>query len=111
MKKITKCISIIIISIIVSILGIGRMPQLIVIFGLCAGSINFILRRIDKKMQKRVIALLLTVFLLQVMISLFLYNQTVDTKYYGFSFKGDDYSYGDFGTIVGFSSRILEPER
>ena len=46
-------------------------------------------------------ALLLIGFLLHVFISLSLYDQTVDTKYYGFSYQGDDYIYGDFGAIVG----------
>jgi hypothetical protein len=85
----------------VSLLGIGRMPQLITIAAILAGCGYYINRRIDRDMRGIIMALFLISFLLQVMMSLALYNRTVDAKYYGFSYKGDDYVYGDFGTIVG----------
>lgn len=101
MSKFAKTIIIIISALIVSILGVDRMPQLIIIIALTIGSVYVIKRTIDRKMRATIIALFLLAFLLQVSVSLFMYNQTVDEKYYGFSYKGDDYVYGDFGTIVG----------
>jgi hypothetical protein len=89
------------IAFIVSILGIDRIPQLITIIGISIAGIYFILRKVDKKMRTKVAILFLVAFLLHVSISIFLYNKTVDTKYYGFSYRGDDYVYGDFGVIVG----------
>jgi len=101
MRRILKYALIAGFALIISIFGINRMPQLLTIFVLGAGCVCFIARKIDKNMRAIIIAFFLTAFLLQVSISLFMYNQTVDTKYYGFSYKGDDYVYGDFGTIVG----------
>jgi len=56
-------------------------------------------------MKKYLKIMFVLVFLSQVIISMALYAKTVDTKYYGFSFKGDDYTYGDFGTLVGHEWR------
>lgn len=92
---------IILAAFIIAILGIDRMPQLVTVAMLCFGSIYFMVRKIDAKMRKKIIFLFLAIFLLQVIISLFMYTQTVDTKYYGFSYKGDDYVYGYLGIIVG----------
>ena len=101
MNKLLKLTAIILTAFIVSILAVDRMPQLIFIFGLSAGSVYFIRRNTDKEMRAKIIALFLITFLLGLSISLFMYEKTVDTKYHGFSYKGDDYAYGDFGTIVG----------
>ena len=101
MRNIPKYIVITVIAFIVSTLGVDIMPQLIAFVLLSAGCVYFIKRKVDSRMREKVIALFVITFLLQVLMSLFIYNQTVDTKYYGFSYKGDDYVYGDFGTIVG----------
>ena len=88
-------------AVLVSILVVDRFPPVAVIVILCAGYIHFIRKWIEKCMQNRYIFLFLFTFLIQITFSLSLYNKTVDTKYYGFSYRGDDYVYGDFGMIVG----------
>ena len=101
MKKITKFTIISIVAIVFSFLAINRMPQFIVITTLGGLGVFLINRFADKDSKKILLSLFLFCFLLQLFISLGLYETTVDTKYYGFSYKGDDYVYGDFGTIVG----------
>ncbi|UCD54931.1 MAG: hypothetical protein JSV93_05295 [Candidatus Omnitrophota bacterium] len=101
MRKLLKYIIIAVTAFTISILCIDRFPQLIAIVGLSVGCIYFIIRNIDREMQKRLIGLFLIAFLLQVSISLFFYGKTVDTEIYGFSYEGDDFIYGDFGMIVG----------
>jgi len=101
MNKAIKYISIALLAVVISIIGINRMPQLITIFALACGCVFFIMRKIEGTMRTRLSALFLIAFLIQIVLSLFMYDSTVDTKYYGFSYKGDDYVYGDFGTIVG----------
>lgn len=101
MRRFEKNIIIASAALFVAILGVHRMPQLLVALGLMLGFIVFVRKKVSRDMQKAMIALFLITFLLQVAFSLYLYNTTVNTKYYGFSAKGDDYVYGDFGTIVG----------
>ena len=102
MNKMFKYIAIVAAAFITSVVGVDRMPQLATVTFLSAVFIYFVNRKVkDRKMKTVIIVLFLVTFLLQVGISLFLYNTTLETKYYGFSYKGDDYVYGDFGTIVG----------
>ena len=101
MNKLLKYSIITTFAVMVSILGIGRMPQLVTIFALSLAGVRFFARKIDKDMRTKIIVLFMALFLLHVLLSMFMYSQTVDTKYYGFSYKGDDYMYGDFGKIVG----------
>lgn len=96
-----KYAAIVIVALAVSILAVGVLPQLLVITGLCAGGIYLIRRIVDRDMRRTITILFLATFLLQVLLAIFIYNQTVDTKYCGFSYKGDDYVYGDFGIIAG----------
>jgi len=84
-----------------SLLTVGRMPQIILIALFCTGTTFFIFKKVDKDIRTVILSLFLSAFLIQIAISFFFYNQTIATKYYGFSYKGDDYIYGDFGTIVG----------
>lgn len=98
---ILKYMAIAAMALLVSICYISRMPQLVVIIGLGAGCVYFIVRKIDKEMRKKIAILFLITFILQVVISLFMHNRTVDTEFYGFSHKDDDYSYGKFGMTVG----------
>lgn len=101
-KTFPKYIILAMAALIVSVLGIDRMPQLTTIAALSLGYIWFVLHYIpEKDMQRKMIILFTITFFLQLSLSFFLYDKTVDTKYYGFSYKGDDYVYGDFGTIVG----------
>ncbi len=100
MHKLLKYAVIVLAALIVSILGIGRMPQFITILAISIATVFFILRKVDKNMRTTMIAIFLAAFFLHIGLSLFLYNQTVDTKYYGFSYEGDDYIYGDFGVVV-----------
>lgn len=79
----------------------NNIPQLTVIIALAALTVSFIARKTDDTMRPRMIILFLAVFIGEIILSLFLYEKTVYTKYYGFSYMGDDYIYGDFGTIVG----------
>ncbi|MBN1353752.1 MAG: hypothetical protein JW994_03665 [Candidatus Omnitrophica bacterium] len=101
MKKGLKYLTIVIAAFAISVAGIGRLPQFITILTLCILGLYLIRRIIDANTRRRASILFLAVFLLQVMISIFLYAHTVDTKYYGFSYKGDDYVYGDFGVLAG----------
>ena len=101
MNKRTKNIALLLTSLFTGYLLIGRMPQVLIISAIAGITAFFIKKNVGKEMQNKMIALFLIVFLSGVMISLFLYDKTVDTKYYGFSYMGDDYVYGDFGTIVG----------
>ena len=101
MYKFLKFTGIILIAFLLSFLAIDRMPQVIVITAMILGTVYYIRRKIDPEMRTIMLILFSITFILMVAISLVLYDQTVDTKYYGFSYKGDDYVYGDFGTIVG----------
>ncbi|NQU94902.1 MAG: hypothetical protein HQ549_01550 [Candidatus Omnitrophica bacterium] len=101
MRRPLKYILITAFAFVIALLGMDRMPQLIAVVGLALAGIYFITRKVEKNMRTKILTLFLLAFLLHVLISLFLYNETVDTKFYGFSYKGDDYTYGDFGTIVG----------
>lgn len=101
MSKLLKNILIAITPLIISIIFIDRMPQLITIITLGTAGIYLILRKTDKDMRAKIVFLFLTAFVLHIFLSMYMYSQTVDTKFYGFSYKGDDYSYGDFGKIVG----------
>ena len=96
-----KKIIIILLAIVFAVLTLDRMPQILFIIGLSAIFIYFVKKTMEKDKQALVISLFLATFLIQIFISLILYNHTVDTKFYGFSYKGDDYVYGDFGTIIG----------
>ena len=101
MQKLLKYILIVVAALTVSIFGINRIPQLSTIIVLSAGGVYFIMRKINKEIRVKIIILFLVAFFLGISASLFLYDETVDTKYYGFSYRGDDYVYGDFGTITG----------
>ena len=102
MRTFVKYALLVVVAVAFSIFGIGRLPQSIVIITLSSGCIYFIRRKVkNEKMRMVLSALFLIGFLLHVFISLSLYDKTVDTKYYGFSYQGDDYIYGDFGAIVG----------
>lgn len=100
-KSLLKIAMVIFCAALFSVLAIDKMPQLIVIFALSFSAVRFILKHVDSKIRSVMVALFLITFFIQLAVSLFIYNQTLDTKYRGFSFKGDDYVYGDFGTIVG----------
>lgn len=102
MRSPLKHIIIIVVAAVVSIAGIDRMPQLITIACLSAAGVYFILRTVTAAdMRAKLVCFFVIAFLLFVLLSISLYNQTVGTKYYGFSYRGDDYVYGDFGAIVG----------
>ena len=98
MKNLLKFAVIVIIAIVSSIITFDRMPQVIVIIAFATTGIYCICRKTQKNIRKILLSLFLVTFFLQIAISMSLYAKTVDTKYYGFSCKGDDYVYGDFGT-------------
>ena len=100
MHKMAKIITILA-AFVVAIFTVDRLPQFAAIGMLSASGVYFISKKIPKDNRNIVIILFLAVLFIQIFIALFLYNDTVHTKYYGFSYKGDDYVYGDFGTIVG----------
>lgn len=99
--KAGKTIFLIVSALLFSLLALDRMPQILFIVLLTGAGVYFILKKTEKEMRAALTGIFLVTFLAQVAISICLYNNTVDTKYYGFSYKGDDYVYGDFGTIVG----------
>jgi len=98
MKKFT---GILIAAFLFSVFTINAIPQITVIALLALATIYFIRQKIDKDMRKKIAVLFLITFILQLSTSLFMYNATVDTEYDGFSHKGDDFSYGNFGDTVG----------
>lgn len=100
-QKVVKYTIITLLAIAFAVFAMGRIAQVITVLVLGGGAVYFILKRVDPTMRKAAIALFLTAFILQLLMSLFLYGKTVDTRFYGFSYRGDDYVYGDFGTTVG----------
>ncbi|MFA5147273.1 MAG: hypothetical protein WC515_07855 [Candidatus Omnitrophota bacterium] len=79
----------------------NSMPQAVTITLLAVSGVLFIRRYVDGRMVPDMTALFLAAFFVQIVLSLAMYDKTIDTKYCGFSYMGDDYVYGDFGAIVG----------